>query len=105
MKVGIDIDGVLTNLERFQIDYGSFYCYQHQIEEELNPKSYQLFKRKPERIMEFWEEYLEKYSLEEPMRPFANDIIQKMKKKEWDKRRERRGKLLLFHCILKYEMI
>lgn len=27
MKIGIDIDGVLTDIERWQLDYGSKYFY------------------------------------------------------------------------------
>ncbi|MCX4248671.1 MAG: hypothetical protein OSJ65_02775 [Bacilli bacterium] len=28
MRIGIDIDGVLTNVEEFEIDYGSKYLYE-----------------------------------------------------------------------------
>ncbi len=28
MRIGIDIDGVLTNVEEFEIDYGSKYFYE-----------------------------------------------------------------------------
>ncbi len=32
MKIGIDIDGVLTNVEQFSIDYFSKYCFENNIE-------------------------------------------------------------------------
>ena len=32
MRVGIDIDGVLTNIEQFVIDYISKYCVENNIE-------------------------------------------------------------------------
>ena len=31
MKIGIDIDGVITNYEQFLLDYGSKYCYENSI--------------------------------------------------------------------------
>lgn len=31
MRIGIDIDGVLTNVEEFEIDYGSKYLYENKM--------------------------------------------------------------------------
>lgn len=31
MRIGVDIDGVLTNRDQFQMDYGAKYCFDNNI--------------------------------------------------------------------------
>lgn len=41
MRIGIDVDGVLTNIERFQLDYGSKYFFENHKEGKIkNPYAY-----------------------------------------------------------------
>ncbi len=41
MRIGIDIDGVLTDIEKFQIEYGSKYFYEKGINI-VNYKGYEI---------------------------------------------------------------
>ena len=40
MRIGIDIDGVLTDLARFVSDYGIKFCYENNIEYKIKDDSY-----------------------------------------------------------------
>ena len=42
MRIGIDIDGVLTNMEQFLIDYLSKYCVENNIKFNIGIRSYQV---------------------------------------------------------------
>lgn len=82
MRIGIDIDGVLTNLEQYVIDYVSKYCVKNNIEYnigESNYNHYKTFNITKEQEMEFWNDYLENYSINEKARPFAAEVIKKLK--------------------------
>lgn len=68
MKIGIDIDGVLTDIEQWQFDYGSkfFSKYDKSIK---NVSAYELrniFEVSKELEDEFWNEYLYEYIVNEP---------------------------------------
>ena len=41
MKIGIDIDGVLTDIEQWQLDYGSKFYYENYCLEIKNYKGYE----------------------------------------------------------------
>ena len=82
MIIGIDIDGVLTNLERFQLDYGSKYFFETENKININPNGYEIidiFNDTTEKDDKFWKEYLEFYAKKEPARRFASEIIKKLK--------------------------
>ena len=82
MIIGIDIDGVLTNLERFQLDYGSKYFFETENKININPNEYEIidiFNATTENDDKFWKEYLEFYAKKEPARRFASEIIKKLK--------------------------
>ena len=82
MIIGIDIDGVLTNLERFQLDYGSKYFFETENKININPNEYEIidiFNATTEKDDKFWKEYLEFYAKKEPARRFASEIIKKLK--------------------------
>ena len=40
MRIGIDIDGVLTDYERFVADYGAKFCTEHNIPYSIKPEHY-----------------------------------------------------------------
>ena len=82
MRIGIDIDGVLTNLEQFVADYFTKFCVEKNIDYklgEIDYEPYKTFNVSKEQEEEFWLEYLEFYALNEKARPFATDIIKKLK--------------------------
>ena len=83
MRIGIDIDGVMTDIERFIIDYATKFCYDNNIEYKINPLEYNEYKMlniSEENAEKFWNEYLGWYSQDCPVRPFCIKTIQKLKK-------------------------
>lgn len=82
MRIGIDIDGVLTNIEDFIIDYLSKYCFEEGIKYNIGASSYYIseaFNISEEAGDGFWNKYLEFYSINEKARPFAAEIIKRLK--------------------------
>ena len=82
MRIGIDIDGVLTDIEQFVIDYISKYCVENKIEYKIGDSYYdycKTFSIRKETEMDFWKQYLEYYAIHEKARPFASEIIKKLK--------------------------
>ena len=85
MKIGIDIDGVLTDIEKWQLDVGSkFYLkYNKNI---VNPNGYdsdEVFNATKEMDSEFWNSCLYDYAKNEPARKFANEVIDKLRDKDY----------------------
>ncbi len=82
MKIGIDIDGVLTDISRFYLDYGAKFAFENNIDKILNPDGYEI-----EDILdleegahkEFWEKYDDYYTKNVYTREFASEIIKKLK--------------------------
>lgn len=82
MRIGIDIDGVLTDYERFIADYGAKYCIEHKIPFAIEPEHYEeskVFGWTEEQTTKFWNEYLVYYASDYPAREFASEVIQKLK--------------------------
>jgi len=82
MKIGIDIDGVLTDISRFYLDYGAKYAFENNIDKIAEPNGYEI-----EEILnldkgvhiEFWKKYDEFYTKKIYTREFAAEIIDKLK--------------------------
>lgn len=82
MRIGIDIDGVFTNLRQFHIDYCSKYCFENNIDFSINLNCYDVagaFNIPKEKEKDFWQQYLEFYAKEEPIRPLTKAVIDKLK--------------------------
>ena len=82
MRIGIDIDGVLTDIEQFVIDYISKYCVENKIKYNIGDYDYnysKTFNITFEQEENFWNEYLEYYAVNEKARPFASEIINKLR--------------------------
>lgn len=82
MRIGIDIDGVLTNLEQFLLDYGTKFNYENNIENKVNVSAYdeyQAFGWTKEQGDKFWNTYLKYYVLNSKPRKFAKEVIDKLK--------------------------
>lgn len=82
MRIGIDIDGVLTNIEQFSLDYLSKYCVENNVEFNVGASDYhaaKAFNISPEHEDKFWNEYLTYYAVNEKARPFASEVIKRLK--------------------------
>ena len=81
LKIGIDIDGVLTDIEQWQLDYGSkfFSKYNKSIVKRDAYEITEIFNVSDELDDEFWNEYLYEYVTKEPARTFASEVIKKLK--------------------------
>lgn len=81
MRIGIDIDGVLTDFEKWQLEVGSkfFMKYNKNI---VIPDGYDsdtVFNVSKEIDSEFWNNYLYDYAINEPARKFAGEVIDKLR--------------------------
>lgn len=87
MRIGIDIDGVLTDFEKWQLDCGSkFYFENYGIEIQNNEgyESTDVFHVDNKLDKQFWVEYLYDYAKNEPARKYAGEVIEKLKKKGYE---------------------
>ena len=84
MKIGIDIDGVLTDEDAFMYDYGSKFCIENHLPLSIraNEMEENIFGWEDKQVGEkFWNTYLEEYVTKYPARIFAAEVIQKLKQK------------------------
>ena len=82
MRIGVDIDGVLTNRDQFQMDYGAKYCFDNNIKYEINSKEYNtsgIFNLDKIQYADFWDKYLDFYAKHEMARPFSSEVINKLR--------------------------
>ena len=82
MNIGIDIDGVLTDIEQWQLDYGSKVVFEKYHTGIINPEGYdikEIFDVDKNLDDEFWRKYLYAYAKNEPARKFANEVTKKLK--------------------------
>ena len=82
MNIGIDIDGVLTDLAKYIIEYGSKMCIEENWTLNINAEEYwetKTFNWEEGQDEKFWNKYLVHYVTEYNPRIFANEIIQKLK--------------------------
>ena len=82
MRIGIDIDGVLTNIEQFIVDYGTKYCVENNLPINIKAGEYDEFKTfnwSEEQGIKFWNKYIVYYATKYPAREFAAEVIQKLK--------------------------
>ena len=82
MKIGIDIDGVLTDLERTTIDFGTKMCIEENWPITMDLSKYwevEAFGWTSEQADKFWNKYLVEYVTQSPARRFAKEIISKLR--------------------------
>lgn len=82
MNIGIDIDGVLTDIEQWQLDYASEFYYEKYNMDIINPNGYytnEFYNMPTKYDDEFWAEYFKDYSLNIEARKFASEVIEKLK--------------------------
>lgn len=83
MNIGIDIDGVLTDLERATIDFGTKMCIEENWPITMDLSKYwevEAFGWTSEQADKFWNKYLVEYVTQSPARRFAKEIISKLRK-------------------------
>lgn len=82
MIIGIDVDGVLTDIERFMCDSCTKFCYENNIEMNIKWGEYdteKAFTLTHEQEMKFWNEYLEEYARDYCPREYAVEVINKLR--------------------------
>lgn len=82
MRIGIDIDGVLTDIEQCQLDIGSKFFFEKYNKKIENANGYELkeiFDVDEKLDDEFWKEYLYDYAENEPARKYTDEVIKKLK--------------------------
>ncbi len=82
MRIGIDIDGVLTNIEQYQLDVCSKYAYELFNKEIKNGNEYDtmdIFGLTKAENDELWSHCILDYGINERPRKFAREIIKKLK--------------------------
>lgn len=83
MKIGIDIDGVLTDIERYILDCGTKYCYENNMQIDLKNINYdemKTFNWNEKQALKFWNDYLVDYVKNYKPRDYAVEVINKLKK-------------------------
>ena len=83
MRIGIDIDGTLTDIEKFQLDFGSkfFSRYNKFIVKPNGYETAEIFNVDDTLDNEFWDKYYFDYLKNEPIRRLASEIIKMLKDK------------------------
>lgn len=82
MNIGIDIDGVLTDLERMAIDYGTKLCVEEDWPIELNVSEYletKTFNWTEEQALKLWNKCLFQYVTQGASRTFAPEVIERLR--------------------------
>ena len=85
MRIGIDIDGVLTDIEKFQIDYGSKFYYEKYNKRVVEKDGYEtneIFNTSEKNDDKFWLKYFLLYELKIKTRNFSSKIIKKIRKEK-----------------------
>ena len=81
MRIGIDIDGVLTDDDQYLLDCTSKYCYENNRKGFVNPYGYEFDKLDwdEETIEDYRAAYFYDYLDLEPARKFAGEVIKKLR--------------------------
>jgi len=82
MKIGIDIDGVLTDVFKFQIEEGTKYCQKVKKGALIHPDVYdsaEMFGWDEETDLNFWRDNIFDYAKNNPVIPGASENIKKLK--------------------------
>lgn len=82
MNIGIDIDGVLTDVRKFTIEQGLKYCQENNKGKLINPDAYdstEIFNWDEETDLDFWMKNIFKYAEENSVIQGAAENIKKLK--------------------------
>lgn len=87
MRIGIDIDGVLTDLEQYQLDCGSKFMVEHYnkgIKDGNGYETAEIFDIDLNVDDSFWTEYLPLYATEESARKYSDEVTNKLHKEGYE---------------------
>lgn len=82
MRIGIDIDGVLTDIVKFMVDYGTKYCVENNLTYRVRLNQYDFDKFmgiSRTHDEKFWNQYLKYYAVNYKPRDLAVEVINKLK--------------------------
>lgn len=79
MRIGLDVDGVLTNLEKYQLQKGIEYFGKEKLIDESAYDIREMFGCTEEERERFWIKYIWEYCLLEKSRDGASELTQKLK--------------------------
>ena len=83
MRIGVDLDGVLNDVAEWHFACGSKFCLEQNINRGFNPKGYYMeeqFYLSSEENKEFWRQYIFDLLIAIPVRPYASEVIHKLRK-------------------------
>lgn len=83
MRIGIDVDGVLADIETYMWDYGSKYLVEWNMDPSIDHNEYNtldVFGWDEEKDNMFWSETFKDYCINIPVRRFAAEVIHKLRK-------------------------
>lgn len=84
MNIGIDIDGTLTAIDKYQIEKGRLYFKKKYNMDIKNPTGFtikEMFDCTPEQEYKFWVKHLLSYSIKEPAVLNSDKVTHQLKKK------------------------
>lgn len=85
MNIGIDIDGVLTNIQDYVFEYGSKFAYENGKDlknlEKTKYETSEIFNWQIDEDRDFWNKIFIEYAKNERPRFFASEVINKLRKK------------------------
>lgn len=82
MRIGVDVDGVLTDIERYMWDYGTKYASEWNLDVSIDHTKYNtidMFGWGNEKDHIFWKTIYDYYCINSPIRTFAAEILSKLK--------------------------
>ena len=80
MNIGVDVDGVLVDMEGYQLRTGTEYFKKKYGKDVVNPKGYDIediFDCTHKEREKFWLKYIWAYCLKEPIFPYAAETLKK----------------------------
>ena len=83
MRIGVHLDGVLNDVAEWHFACGSKFCLEQNINRGFNPKGYYMedqFHLSSEENNEFWRQYIFDLLIAIPIRPYASEVIHKLRK-------------------------
>ena len=83
MRIGVDLDGVLNDVAEWHFACGSKFCLEQNINRGFNPKGYYMedqFHLTSDENNEFWRQYIFDLLIAIPPRPYASEVIHKLRK-------------------------
>ncbi len=85
--LGVDIDGVITNMQDYVFEYGSKLAYKNGYDlknmDKIHYDTRDLFSWETHIDNEFWHEQIEYYSIHERARAHASEVLYKLKEDGW----------------------